>query len=466
MHGQHWRVTVAVPQAARAALGTAKLKHNLGTDSLSQANLLKRKHVERFRRRIAEALETLGLPGKPDLRLAVELAKVAVDLRRNGTPAEWREFEEAVYERHAEIKWHGSRTTAVQDPELGPDEVDVPLPEQAQKAAMFSGVAYGSATPIDLLHDDYLKQLQVKERTRADDERAMRLILQWCKREGIRPILEEMDVKRAHAFGDAIVALTGTHHVTCKKYIGRLSVYWQWLIPRADPVKENVFAKVRVKGPKTTYDQKERAFTNAELATLLMGPATPHMHDLMMIAALTGARLDAIVDLKVRDTANRCLRFKPQKQEPAPRHVPIHPALAPVVERRVAGKGPNEDLFPEWPPVKAGSMRERSFKASNHFTEYRRSLKVSEVVEGKRRSLVNFHSFRRYFITAMERAGVQGNLISAIVGHQRSSITLDVYSEGPAMKAARRAIAKLRLPPLDGSPIREETGLMTRNASG
>jgi hypothetical protein len=45
-----------------------------------------------------------------------------------------------------------------------------------------------------------------------------------------------------------------------------------------------------------------------------------------------------------------------------------------------------------------------SFRASNEFTEYRRSVGVEEVVKGRRRSLVNFHSFRRYFITKAEQA--------------------------------------------------------------
>ena len=230
MHGQHWRVTVAVPVAARAVLGTAKLKHNLGTDSLSQANLLKRRHVERFRRQIAEALETLGLPGKPDVRLAVELAKVARDLRRNGTPKEWREFEEAVYERHAEIKWDGSNWVPFVDPEDGPYEAEIPLAEQAEKAAAFSAVAFGRATPIDLLYQDYLAQLQVKRRTKADDERALRLLLQWCKREEIRPVLEEMDIKRAYAFGDAIVANVRRQHLW-----DRLRVFTNggWLVHRS-----------------------------------------------------------------------------------------------------------------------------------------------------------------------------------------------------------------------------------------
>lgn len=107
-------------------------------------------------------------------------------------------------------------------------------------------------------------------------------------------------------------------------------------------------------------------------------------------------------------------------------------------------------------------MRERSFKASNHFTDYRREVGVDDVVEGKRRSLVNFHSFRRWFISRMEQAGVEEELIAAIVGHKRGSITLDVYSEGPDMRRAREAIAKLRLPPLDGSPIREVQSLRAR----
>ncbi len=463
LHGGSWRVTVSVPVPVRRAIGATRLVHNLGTDSLKQANILKRSHVERFKRRIAAALEIVGRPDKDDMSAAVEFSKIAQDLKRNGTQEEWADFREAVYERHAEIRWKDARWIRVDDPESGPMEVEQALPEQTEKAMLFSAVSYGRATPVDMMHEDYRKQLFVKERTRADDARAMRLLKEWCKREQVPAFLEEIDVKRAHAFADALVDMTGLNHVTLNKYIGRLSGYWQWMLPRAPAVTQNVFAGVAVKGPKTRHDEKERAFTDGEVADLLRGPAKPNLRDLMLIGALTGARLDAIVDLKVRDTEHGCLLFKPQKRETAARYVPVHPDLVEVIARRTRGKGPDDDLFPEWPPVrKAGSMRERSFKASNRFTEYRRIVGVDEVVAGKRRSLVNFHSFRRWFSTRMERAGVPGEMISAIVGHKRSSITLDVYSEGPHMRAARRAIAKLKLPPLDGSPIKEEMGLVAR----
>jgi integrase len=95
-------------------------------------------------------------------------------------------------------------------------------------------------------------------------------------------------------------------------------------------------------------------------------------------------------------------------------------------------------------------------------TAGRRSLGVADMADGKRRSLVNFHSWRRWFISKMERSAVNGDLIAAIVGHKRSGLTLGRYSAGPEMEAAKVAIAKVLLPPLDGSPIQEAQPLSRR----
>jgi integrase len=184
--------------------------------------------------------------------------------------------------------------------------------------------------------------------------------------------------------------------------------------------------------------------------------------DVILVGALTGARLDAVVDLKVQDISNGTIRFKAQKKEPAPRHVPIHPDLEDLVVRRVAGKRLDDDFFPEWPaPKEIGSQREKSFKTSTAFTAYRRQCGVDERVPGQRRSLVNFHSFRRWFITKAERAGFDRDLIAAIVGHKREGHTFGTYSEGPEMKRARRCVAAIKLPPLD-KPVPQPQALMPR----
>ncbi len=143
--------------------------------------------------------------------------------------------------------------------------------------------------------------------------------------------------------------------------------------------------------------------------------------------------------------------------------MPIHPALREIVTRRAKGMKPDAEFFPEWPgPKSADSMRERSSTFSKAFARYRKTVKVDDQVLGKRRSLVNFHSFRRWFITKAERSGTSEPLIAAIVGHKRSGLTLGRYSEGPDMVAAKAAVAKVKLPPLDGSPVREAQALTPR----
>ena len=84
LHGRNWRVVVFVPAAARRSVGATKLVHKLETDSLREANVLKQPHVARFKRRIEAALASVGRPSDEDLQLAVEMSKVAREIKRDG----------------------------------------------------------------------------------------------------------------------------------------------------------------------------------------------------------------------------------------------------------------------------------------------------------------------------------------------------------------------------------------------
>jgi integrase len=200
---------------------------------------------------------------------------------------------------------------------------------------------------------------------------------------------------------------------------------------------------------RTPHNELERPFTDDEVRRLLSGPASTAMGDLMRVAALTGAHLDAVVDLKVGDCAGGSFLFKPQKSETKPRRVPTSSMLVGLVARRIEGKAPSDDLFPEWPQPPNG--RERSQYASVDFTDYRRRVGVDEVVPGNRRSRVNFHSFRRWWITSAKQAGVQENLIAAVVGHRRPGLSLGLYSSGPSLEQLRTAIEAVKLPTHTGA---------------
>jgi integrase len=80
------------------------------------------------------------------------------------------------------------------------------------------------------------------------------------------------------------------------------------------------------------------------------------------------------------------------------------------------------------------------------FTNYRRSLGVDERLPGRKRSLVNFHSFRRWFCTKAEQAGIPETTIAAVVGHKRQRETFGTYSAGPSMEQFRACVEAVKLP--------------------
>jgi integrase len=456
MNNGKWRVSIAVPRDLQDRLGT-RLKQPLKTDSLALANRMKWPIVAELRAAIEEARGDRAIGGSGTGPRGDALTREALEIARHRERLEWgaerEDLDTAIHDRAEEIAGHPIGEEV--DPATGASR---PLYDEARErqAHHYADIAYGRATPIDLHHAQFIAEAGNKRRTEGDDRRAMKLLLAWCERERVRPVLQAISRKVAIRFRDALpeiaggrrgeIALRTPSPVTLNKHLGRLSVYWDWLVNREE-AESNVWERVKLSEPKAAPMQQERPFTDAEVRKLLSGPADQRMQDLMRIGALTGARLDAIVDLKVKDCAAGLFIFKPQKKEPAPRAVPIHPDLEEIVERRTKGKAPEDDLFPEWPaPRKAGSVRERSFKASNHFTDYRRSVGVDHVVPGKRRSLVNFHSWRRWFITKAEQADQPESIIAAVVGHKRRGLTLGRYSGGPLIAQARRCVEAVRLP--------------------
>lgn len=433
---------MAVPKGLQGSLPT-RLKHALNTDSLTVANQLKWPIVNEMRARIADAA---GAGGCANLRA------VAQDFRRQLKKAQ-NDSEAKAVDTAVSMTIDAvlGRPTGVEIDHATGEQEPVFDPAKEKLAKQFARMVAGTATPIDELHAKYKAQLTVKPRTKGDDERAIRLLKRWCELNDVEPFLQSFPSKRsAVRFVDGLAALEpNLSPVTLNKYINRLSRYWQWLEKREE-VPLDIWRGLALATPQVAHDEKERPFTAAEMVKLLSGKTSQAMHDLMRIAALTGCRLDPIVSLRVKDCReDGVFVFKPQKKEKTERLCPIHSDLSEIVKRRTHGRLPDEPFFPEWPgPKNTDSQRERSFKTSNQFTAYARSIGVREELEGRRRSLVNFHSFRRWFVTEAERAGQAESLIAAVVGHKRQGMTLGVYSAGPLIEQARTCVEAVRLPRL------------------
>ena len=445
LHRGKWRVTIAVPRPLARQLGS-RLKRPLNTSSLATANALKWTVVAELRAIIEKAAR--GNPQAPDGRSIDQSANEAVEIatiRAKTTTEEVELMDEEIARRWEDMR--GDPVAVEADEEGHP--VYLYDPEREATASQWAALASGRATPITAYHATFVAGQMTKARTKGDDRRAIELLLRWCGETSTPSTLQAIDRKSAVRFMDWLpTARAGLSPVTMNKTLSRLGVYWKWLQNR-ELVEGEPWARLKLKSPQTPHDELERAFKDDEVTRLLAGPASPVMADLMRVAALTGARLEAIVDLRARDVDLKAMTvtFKPQKKERGPRTVPLNSHLGGILARRLQGRSGADDLWPEYPvPSRSTSQRERSFAASREFTEYRRAVGVDESIPGKRRSLVNFHSWRRWFVTKAEQAGQPEHLIAAAVGHKRPGMTLGRYSAGPLMDQLRAVVESVRLP--------------------
>jgi len=282
-------------------------------------------------------------------------------------------------------------------------------------AKEFADRAYGRATPITTHLDAFLASRgELKADTAARHHHAIHELTGWLKRQGLPPTLQAVTRRAALTYADQLPPGRPDPH--------RLSLYFRWMAKR-EHVPDDPFHDLSAP-PRTRAGELERPFTDSEAATLLAGDATPEMQRLMRVAALSGARLSAIVGMKVDGD---CLVFPPQKMETKARRIPAHSSLDLAALRL------------PW-PWRTGTA------ASQQFITYRRSVGVGEEAPGRKRSLVNFHSWRRWAIWKMEQSGQPENVIAWIVGHKRPGLTFGRYSAGPSMDQMRACIEAVTLP--------------------
>ncbi len=455
MNNGGWRVSVPVPRELVRAIGKTRLKRSLETHSQAEAERRKHSVVAEFLAIIQAAREgrlpkatVTGISAAPSMSDR-ELTSLALDLRSS-----LQTQEEGSDDFELEKEGIYQVAERIRGAEIGTDEeTDSPVydPQSEKKAGQFLRVALGKETPVREPLDLFHAQVKWSPRTKSDSGRAINALEEWCKDKRVPFVIEAISRKRAGQFIGDLAAdpdrpLTNR---TINKYLSCLSQFWFWLEKRgyveldSSPWSRQSLPKVQPK-----EDEKERPFNDDEMVTLFNGqPNQPYLKDVMLIGALTGARIDAIISLKCKDiTKDGNVRFKPQKRENASRLVPIHSALKSTIERLVEGRQPDDDLFPECPPVAADKPQERSMPAVKAFTYYRRALGIVDPVEGKRRDRVNFHSFRRWFITKALQAGQPELVVQIVVGHKPQSVAASVYLGGLTIEQLRECVEAVKLP--------------------
>ncbi len=411
---QGWYVVIEVPPRLRQTLGKRRIRRTLRTRDLQEARHRRwpavteiKQYLHDVRRTVDNGGDVLALARRLRLELPQEDHDQLTDM------AEQVEKE------------HGYQT-----------------------AKDFYDVATGRKTGLSEYVEQWLSESTNTDKTKDSHRSAVRGFVHWC---GGEAFVGAIDRRKAGEYVSDCLIPSGRKPKTINRIISSLSSYWRWLVRRGicevNPWREQ---RVAAAGRRSTESGKERSFTDEEFKSLISGdleaePA-PLLRDLMCVLALSGMRLDEAASLQIQDVLEgRKFQIRSGKTGAAVRTVPIHSDLRPMVGTRLLGKEGSEYIFPELDHYqnKYGS---RSQALSTVFNRYRRRVGVDDVVPGNRRSRVNAHSFRRWFITKAETAGQPPWVIETVVGHKRTGMTLGVYSQGPSEKQLENCVEAVRLP--------------------
>lgn len=319
----------------------------------------------------------------------------------------------------------------------------------SQVRPIFSEVLATGAAPVAI--DQHLAEWldrtkHLHPKTLLERRITIENLKEWATLKGIGDA-RKIDRETAKLF---IKGHEGKAASTISKVLQAVRGYWTFLKEEGVSVNPEVWNKLSPKkSRKEELQDKERPFTEDELKTLFSGSPSARLLDVMRIALLTGMRLAEIGDLRVEhvDLKKLTINVPGTKAAASARTIPLHSSLVKLMKARTKDKGPRDYIIHELEDRERKHGRKRSAALTVEFMRYRQSVGVDDTREGKRRALVNFHSFRRTAAKYMAEAGVLHNVIDSFFGWKDQGAMRVRYAvNADLMRQMREALRWLKLP--------------------
>ena len=314
-----------------------------------------------------------------------------------------------------------------------------------------------------------LRKSRIVEKSVKEREGLVRAFAKWAADQNPALTLDRIDRKQAGKY--VAEKLDDLHPKTQSKHLMALRGYWNQLAARGQvdlppqeprgsgwPWNAQQIRHKATRAERESRNDQERPFTEAEARTLLYAPFPSGMQsghesqirDAIRISLLSGMRLVEILKLWVKDVkegqrgAGLIFDIQEGKTDAAPRPVPVHPDLIEIVQRRLKDAKGNDKPGTAWLFHELAEESNPGDVFGKRFRRYRLHLGVDDKRPGKRRSLVNFHSARRWFATSAARAGQQEAVIKDVIGHEpdKKNVTRRyiAVSSGAQMRACVEAV--------------------------
>lgn len=413
-----WSCAVEVPPSLRHLLGK-RLVRSLRTHDIAIARIRRWAVVAEFKGKIADARKSRS--GDP------------IDVEAMEARAALQETDRA-----------GDDYTSAIHRDLIAERAEALARTVGEPAALrYVGLATGAITPLMEHVEAWIKGSGVGAKTARERERQLERLRDYLAAEGLPVTVEAVTRRVAQRYAAHLgESLEGA---TVAKVVQGPRGYWEWM-DRAEKIAEGANPWVRAgRGEGRRKSGRKRAFTEAEARLLLYGTTavrpSPVLSDMILLAAGSGMRREEIGQLEVGDCQDGVFRVRAAKTQAGIRAVPIHPALASVVARLIGSRTTGylvADL--------AGSPSRRTMNIGKTFIAYRRALGVEE---GRgRQSNIDFHSWRRRFVTEALNAGIEPRVVAVVVGHELpEGETQRTYWSGPTDAQRRACVEAVKMPP-------------------
>lgn len=403
-----WYAVLTIPSDVRATLGKLRFVKSLRTPDRRAAVKLARPIVAAWK---AQVMQARGDPGA--------LNGFAEEVRA------WREQLAALSgEERSDIELVLS------------DHVErVEQAEGFEAAKRYYDLATGRATATSEHFEDWRAQLHLAQKTIDQMLKDVRLLIDAF------PVLEGINPAGVKRWLDRLTE-QGASASTLKRIVGAGGNYWRYLIA----IEAVAFGREPFRGilaytkkGATVGGSKREAFSNDDVVRLWRGATKKdgkgrQVADLIILGAYSGARIEELCSLKLKDVGQVSFKVIDAKTEAGIREVPIHSELLPVIDRLRATSKDGYLLS----GLTFNKYGDRSNAIGKRFGRLKDDLGFS------RRYV--FHSLRKSFITQLENAGVPENVTADIVGHDKPRITYGGYSGGNSLAVKAAAVAKIDYP--------------------
>lgn len=273
----------------------------------------------------------------------------------------------------------------------------------------------------------------------------------------VRDVLQQLPKNRKQRFKDAPLAdlLSREDKTDCldvvtinNKYLIKMAAVFRWAV-RNDLIKKNMTEGLELKVPQRKASGARNAFSTEQVGQLLVAAKAysqktsgkPYHYYVTALAAITGARLNEIAQLQVKDVRtteagtvyihinedDSSLHGKSIKNAHSDRCVPLVDGaygfiladFMALVETRRGADGDDAMVFDGLRLMKNGYGEQVS-------KWFNRTLLPKVLAD---RSGLAFHSFRHTVATQLKQHGVELAYAQAIMGHSSGSITYDRYAK-------------------------------------